>query len=253
MRRDEVLRLLAEHKTEIAEFGVKSLALFGSVARDEAAADSDVDILVEFGAPVGMFKFLEVQEFLERVLGRPVDLVMPDAIKPRLRDRILGEAIHAPRDWKVRIDDILDAVAKIGRYLEGMSLESFLADERTIQAVERNYEIIGEAAQHVPPEIQARFPAVPWGRMRGMRNLVAHEYPAWSTKCCGRRRGTTCPNCRPCSGRSWRRNRDHRGGRKLSSASSPSGTLSRRAGNTWRPRKRCDCGAGRPGWCSTRS
>lgn len=95
VERDEALRILAEHRQEIAAFGVKSLAIFGSVARNEAGPDSDVDILVEFSVPVGYFKFFEVQEFLESILVRKVDLVPRDSIKPRLRERILGEAVDA--------------------------------------------------------------------------------------------------------------------------------------------------------------
>ncbi len=95
MRRDEALRILAEHREEIAAFGVKSLAIFGSVARDEAGPDSDVDVLVEFGVPVGYFEFFRFQRYLEGLLSRRVDLVTPDSIKPRLKERILGEAVHA--------------------------------------------------------------------------------------------------------------------------------------------------------------
>ncbi len=95
MRRDEALRILAEHREEIAAFGVKSLAIFGSVARNEAGPDSDVDVLVEFSIPVGYFKFFDLQEYLETLLGHKVDLVPRDSIKPRLRDRILREAIDA--------------------------------------------------------------------------------------------------------------------------------------------------------------
>jgi uncharacterized protein len=97
MRRDEALRLLAAHRDEIAGFGVSSLAVFGSVARDEAGADSDIDILVEFdpSARVGLFEFVRLQRCLSHVLGQRVDLVTTDALKPRMRDRILAEAIHA--------------------------------------------------------------------------------------------------------------------------------------------------------------
>lgn len=95
MRRDEALRILAEHREEIARYGVKSLALFGSVARDEARPDSDVDVLVEFEKPVGFFKFYDLQQYLESILGRRVDLVTRDGLHPRLKDRILGEVIRA--------------------------------------------------------------------------------------------------------------------------------------------------------------
>lgn len=95
MRRDDVLNLLAAHRDEIARFGVQSLALFGSVARDEARPESDVDVLVRFSQPVGFFGLVRLQWFLERLLSRPVDLVTPDGLKPQLRERILREVIDA--------------------------------------------------------------------------------------------------------------------------------------------------------------
>ena len=95
MKRAEVLRLLAEHRDELARMGVASLSVFGSVARDDAGPDSDIDLLVEFqpSAKVGLLRFLDIQEYLERLLGRPVDLVARDALKRQLRDQILREAI----------------------------------------------------------------------------------------------------------------------------------------------------------------
>jgi predicted nucleotidyltransferase len=97
VKRAEVLRLLAEHRDELAAMGVEFLALFGSVARDEAGPDSDVDLLVEFepSATVGIFRFLDIQEYLERVLGRPVDLVSREALKRQFRDQVLSEAVNA--------------------------------------------------------------------------------------------------------------------------------------------------------------
>jgi hypothetical protein len=93
MRRDEVTRILATHRRELSRLGVKSLALFGSSARDEAGSGSDVDLLVEFDRPVGLFEFIDVEEFLERVLGCSVDLGTPDSLHPRLRERVLREAV----------------------------------------------------------------------------------------------------------------------------------------------------------------
>ncbi len=57
-----------------------------------------------------------------------------------------------------------------------MSLENFREDEKTVDAVIRNLGIIGEAARHVPPHVQERHPRIPWAQMRGMRNIVIHEY-----------------------------------------------------------------------------
>lgn len=95
MQRDDVLAILARHHDEIEALGVKSLALFGSVARNEAGADSDVDILVEFTDRfIGLVAFVRLQQYLEAILRRPVDLVTHRSIKPQLRDRILSELVR---------------------------------------------------------------------------------------------------------------------------------------------------------------
>ena len=95
MKRDVVLRILSNHRNELSRFKVKSLAIFGSVARDEARADSDVDVLVEFSEAVGIFEFVDLKEYLESILGATVDLATEQALKKQLRDQILKEAIHA--------------------------------------------------------------------------------------------------------------------------------------------------------------
>ena len=98
MNRNQALKIIADHREELArDFGVKSLALFGSVVREETTAASDVDLLVEFdGRPVGLFHLSRTQHYLESILGIPkVDLVLRDGIKPALKERILREAIYA--------------------------------------------------------------------------------------------------------------------------------------------------------------
>ena len=96
MRRDDVLAILAAHRDELHEqFGVKSLALFGSVARDEAGPESDVDLLVEFDRrPVGLFEFIDVKMALERLLGVPVDLATPGSLRERIRLSVERDVIH---------------------------------------------------------------------------------------------------------------------------------------------------------------
>ena len=95
MRKEEALRILAQHREEIYAFGVASLAIFGSVARNEAGPDSDVDILVEFAVPTGYFGLFRLQRRLEELLGRRVDLATPGAVRESMKDRILLEAVHA--------------------------------------------------------------------------------------------------------------------------------------------------------------
>jgi predicted nucleotidyltransferase len=94
LEREKVLQLLRNHRDELARLGVESLALFGSLARGQAGPESDVDLLVEFNRPVGFFAFLDVQFYLEKLLGRKVDLVTPDALRPSMRDQILSEALN---------------------------------------------------------------------------------------------------------------------------------------------------------------
>ena len=94
MKCSQVLELLRAHRTEITIHGVKSLALFGSVARDEAGPESDIDLLVEFSRPVGLFQFIDLKQYLEGLLGCPVDLGTPNSLKPRLKDHVIQEAIY---------------------------------------------------------------------------------------------------------------------------------------------------------------
>jgi len=96
MKRQNILKILAEHRSEIeSRFGVESLSLFGSVVRDEAAEESDVDILVTFVHTPGIFGFLELKEYLENLLQCSVDLVTKNALKEQFREQILQEALHA--------------------------------------------------------------------------------------------------------------------------------------------------------------
>jgi uncharacterized protein len=95
MKRSEACKILNAHRQELVNrFNVASLSLFGSVARDEARAGSDVDLLVEFEQPVGLFKFIELQQYLEAILGCKVDLGTPRSLKPYLKDQVLQEAIR---------------------------------------------------------------------------------------------------------------------------------------------------------------
>ena len=99
VNKSEVIKKLALFQDELKKFSVKDLYLFGSYAREEAGEQSDLDILVEFeaGAQIGLFEFARLRRQLCEVLGREVDLVTPDAIRPEMKDQILREAVHASR------------------------------------------------------------------------------------------------------------------------------------------------------------
>ncbi len=97
MKRVDVLKILAENREKMKEFAVDDIAVFGSVARDEATDFSDVDILVEFeeDAVVGLFGFVRLKHFLEDILGCRVDLATREALRSEMREQILKEAIRA--------------------------------------------------------------------------------------------------------------------------------------------------------------
>ena len=81
-----------------------------------------------------------------------------------------------PRDPKVYLDDILEAITQIESYVEGMDFESFSKDRKTIDAVIRNLEIIGEAARALPDDIKRKTSGIEWHKMIGLRNILIHEY-----------------------------------------------------------------------------
>lgn len=80
------------------------------------------------------------------------------------------------RDWRFRIQDILDAVGAVFKYTQGVNYKSFIKDRKTVDAVVRNLIIIGEATNQIPEEVCSKHPEVPWYEMRAMRNFVVHEY-----------------------------------------------------------------------------
>ena len=95
MNRDEAIDFLSSHRQELEErFGVRSLALFGSLARDEARPDSDIDLLVEFRETPGLTEYMRLKFWLEERLGRRVDLVMDKALKSWARPLVEAEAIR---------------------------------------------------------------------------------------------------------------------------------------------------------------
>ena len=89
LRCDEVIDTLRQQREAICAFHVASLFLFGSVARDQAKASSDVDLLVEFSQPVGLFTLARLQIYLEKLLGCAIDLGTPDSLKPYMQDLVM--------------------------------------------------------------------------------------------------------------------------------------------------------------------
>lgn len=117
MKRSETLQKLAAHRDELTQMGVKTLAVFGSVARDEAGPDSDVDIMVEFQGPATFNGYMDLKFFLEDLLGCPVDLVTRKSIRSRLKTQIENEALYV--HYLLFLEDMQTSCEKILRYTKG--------------------------------------------------------------------------------------------------------------------------------------
>jgi predicted nucleotidyltransferase len=94
--RERVLQVLRRHEQELRARGLTRLALFGSTARGDLGPQSDVDLLIEVdhASLFGLFAFLDLKNDLSSLLGRPVDLAFADAMRPRLRDAVLRDAVE---------------------------------------------------------------------------------------------------------------------------------------------------------------
>jgi uncharacterized protein with HEPN domain len=80
------------------------------------------------------------------------------------------------RDPELLVEDMLEALRKIEQYIAGMDHSAFLQDEKTIDAVVRNLEVLGEAARQVPDDFAVSHPDVPWRKIAGLRNRIVHDY-----------------------------------------------------------------------------
>jgi uncharacterized protein with HEPN domain len=80
------------------------------------------------------------------------------------------------RDYRLYLDDMRESCEKVLRYVEGLTFDQFVQDEKTFDAIVRNLEIIGEAAKHIPPEIRGRYPQVEWAKIASLRDVTIHEY-----------------------------------------------------------------------------
>lgn len=91
---EEIKNKLSNHKNDVEnKFNVSELGIFGSYVRGEQKKQSDIDILVDFKEPIGLFKFMDLEEYLHGVLGLKIDLVSKKALKPRIGRRILKEVV----------------------------------------------------------------------------------------------------------------------------------------------------------------
>jgi len=74
------------------------------------------------------------------------------------------------------LNDILNACAEVEEFTRGMDFESFVADKKTVNAVIRSLEVLGEATKHIPTSFRRKHPEIPWSKMAGMRDVLIHDY-----------------------------------------------------------------------------
>lgn len=188
--RDEALALLREHLPVLRErYGVCELALFGSTARDEATADSDVDLLVTFDrTPETSWGCYEAQSYLAEVFGRNVDMVerrlmrkeyLPwveaDAVDP-LNPRPYMPDHSRPKRWDVYIEDMQKHCRQVLDFTTGMDYENYVSDAKTTAATSFSLSQIGEVAGKIPQDVRDAHPEIDWSQIIGLRHVIVRAY-----------------------------------------------------------------------------
>ena len=188
LRLPTIAGLLRAGEAQWRAVGVSRVRVFGSVARGEADVSADIDLLVDFAGEAGLLDLMAARAVFEALLGRRVDVVTGGGLKAPLRGDVLADAVdvmavptpppesHREKRWRWRVFDLLDALDRAVEYTSGHTLETFLADPRTGDAVLRNLARLGETTKFLPPGVQEEAPGVPWARLREVRNLISHDY-----------------------------------------------------------------------------
>ena len=188
MKLEEAAALLLLHRADWDDGSLDDLAVFGSVARGEAREDSDVDVMLTFGRPVGLLHLVRCKLAFEEILGRRVDVVTPRGLHGDLREDVLEDAVSVLGDlpvhkqearrkrWRWRLENVLAALEKTRRYTEGLDYAAFLRRELVRDAVLHNLMLAGENVNYLPPDLKLLHPELPWEGLHQVRHLIAHEY-----------------------------------------------------------------------------
>ncbi|MFC4454963.1 HepT-like ribonuclease domain-containing protein [Deinococcus sonorensis] len=188
-RLQEIAAHLREHRHLWQQLDVSRVRLFGSVARDDAHPDSDVDVLIDFQGERGLFDLVQAVWLFEDLLGRRTDVVTEGALHPPLRRPALHDALDVMdpgarpaggpdghKRWRWRVQALLNALAAIRHATRGLDEAQFAADPLVQDAVLMNLLRLGEGSKFVPQRLQDEHPEVPWNALRSIRNLIAHDY-----------------------------------------------------------------------------
>jgi uncharacterized protein with HEPN domain/predicted nucleotidyltransferase len=190
---------LAEIASFCDRWQISEFSLFGSVLREDFRPDSDIDVLVTFApdSSWNFFEILQAKQELETLLGREVDLTQKKGlVNPFSREEILktyrviyppepANSLEITKADKMNQDnvrnaaailDIVQAINRIQRFTNSFDFEDYLDNDLVQNAVERNFEIIGEAVRRITPEFREAHPEVDWSGAVGLRNVIIHQY-----------------------------------------------------------------------------
>ena len=176
---EQILALARRHKA-------RRIAVFGSLARGETRADSDIDFLVDFTADYALRDQLRLIADLRELLGQRVDVAARHQLREELAPNILAEAQTLgerklagdkpmKRNQIVYCKDILDRIGRIEEYTKG-GYDEFRQSTLIQDGVERAFLVIGEAVKRLDPALKDDYPHIPWRSLAGFRDMLAHQY-----------------------------------------------------------------------------
>lgn len=180
------------------EFGLLRIGYFGSFSRNEQRKKSDVDII--YNTPNDSLGLTaELRQFLKNQTGRHISFVHADNIREEYKAGILedsrflenglfsgGHDFSQDPNRKIRrkkmddayLNDILESMKRVVKYVDGIRLWEYRKNEVLIDAVERRFQILGEAIKKLSPQLKQRYTEIPWQHWADFRNNVVHDYEA---------------------------------------------------------------------------
>ena len=200
------VRLLQLQLPELtAKYHVQSLGVFGSYARREEKRSSDLDLIAEFSEPIALSERYDLARALSKLLRVKVEVIPRENLPPYIRKRVMREVLWLQKDGVAQavklprkprrvngkrnganmepkreyldyLQDMLDAMGKVQRIVAGITKQELIDDFEKDWAVRYGLQVIGEAANRIPREIQGIYSHIPWKSIIGMRNAMAHGY-----------------------------------------------------------------------------
>lgn len=176
---EQILAIAKQHKA-------RGIAVFGSLARGEMRANSDIDFLVDFSANYALRDHLRLIVDLRELLGQRVDVAARHQLREELAPNILAEAQPLggrklagdkpmKRNQLVYCEDILERIGRIEEYTKG-GYDEFRQSTLIQDGVERAFLVIGEAVKRLDPALKNCYPQIPWRSLAGFRAMLAHQY-----------------------------------------------------------------------------